>query len=234
MMHSDESDLHLALVPDGNRRYAQRRGIPPEDSHRIGADRAVDFVHWVDDFPQISRVTSWAISPRNHERRLDTEVDRLNGVYERYARSMAEAGSPIHSNEVDVRVIGDAAEVLDGAAYDAVQELVEATADYEGAVLALAFGYDAGYDVDRALDAARADGIDEPAYEDLAPYFELPPVDIFLRYGEDSAHTSGFAPMQQLRQTTLVFPGTNWPAAEKTDIEAALEQHHERTITEGA
>ncbi|MDY6765887.1 MAG: undecaprenyl diphosphate synthase family protein [Candidatus Nanohaloarchaea archaeon] len=226
-------ELHLAVIPDGNRRYAEAHGRHPEEGHVAGAETAVNLVQWVADYPEIAEVTAWALSPANYRKRSESEIDNLNHVYHTFAEELNSADSAIHGNEVRVQTIGDTT-VLEPHAQQAIDRLVTDTAGYDTPQLTLALNYDAAYDTDQALTAARQNGHSRPLTEDIRAHYEITEVDVLVRYGEDSAHLSGFAPAEQLRQATLYFPGQNWPAAQKSDIDAALEKHEDRTVTEGA
>ncbi|MFB6166858.1 MAG: undecaprenyl diphosphate synthase family protein [Candidatus Nanohaloarchaea archaeon] len=232
-MSEDIDDLHVAVIPDGNRSYAEERGLPRAEGHRIGGEKATDFLGWADDYPRISEVTAWALSPANYRKRPDKEIENLNSVYREYAEELNRDESMIHGKGMQVDIIGDSS-ILEEETQRSLRSLTEDTSDHGGMRLNLAVFYDSSYDIDQALENARSDGVDEPLSGDLKPYYEIDEVDVLVRYGEDSAHLSGFAPMQQLRRATLFFPGKNWPEAEKEDIDRALEEHDNRDKTRGA
>ncbi|MCJ7478582.1 MAG: undecaprenyl diphosphate synthase family protein [Candidatus Nanohaloarchaeota archaeon QJJ-7] len=225
--------LHLGIIPDGNRRYADSRGLGRGEGHLHGAERAVELLDWVSEYPFITEVTAWALSPANYRKRSDREVRNLNRVYAEIAQKMEEDGSRIHENEIRVETIGDLS-VLEENTRESIRDLKQGTSDYGERTLNLAFHYDSDYEIDQALESAREEGIEAPSHEDLRERYEISEVDILMRYGSDSSHLSNFAPMDRMRQATIVFPGKNFPEAEKSDIDRALERHYKRDRTEGA
>lgn len=222
-------DLHLVLIPDGNRRWARERGKKRLEGHMAGAEKLVETLEWTEDYPEIGKVTAWGLSRDNYDKRSEEEINDLNRVYERFLGRMADEGSTVHEYQIDVEYIGDLSVLQEGPRSE-LERLVESTEGYSGKELNIAVGYDyrdelAGYELEEDKDELR---------EQIREGSDLEKIDVFLRYGEGSPHLSGFAPMALLEDATLHFPGKNWPEAEESDIEEALEGHEDREHTRGA
>jgi short-chain Z-isoprenyl diphosphate synthase len=128
---------HLGLILDGNRRFAKAAGVQREIGYEFGIDKAHEVLQWCLELG-IPAVTIWVLSTDNVARDPE-EVAHLMKLFDREARNLAR-DPRIHGNRVRVRAIGQhgsfPTEVL-----NALKELEEATASYEGMLLNIAVGY---------------------------------------------------------------------------------------------
>lgn len=218
--------LHLAIIPDGNRRWARDRGKDEVEGHAAGIETAKNLWDWLDD-SDVRELTLWGLSRDNAERRSEAEIAHLNDLFADYAERLAEPGSKVHEQEVRVRVVGDPA-VLEERARSALQELEEATEGYDEGRFNIALGYDGRWDVAQAAERVDGDITEDAIADNLA----LPEIDIVVGYGDDRAHLSHLANWQ-VGYATLVFPRKNWPAAEEEDFRDAIERHRDRKKSRG-
>ncbi|MFB6076999.1 MAG: undecaprenyl diphosphate synthase family protein, partial [Candidatus Nanohaloarchaea archaeon] len=169
-------DVHVAVIPDGNRRYGRTEHDDAEQGHEDGTETAVDLVDWLDGFPQVGRLTLWGLSNANEEKRTDPELAHLNKLYRVYAEDMNKDDSRVHANDIRVEVVGDRDLLYDGSRA-ALEDLEADTAMYDGVELGLALGYDASWDVEQAVAAADDAYGDGTRYEE---FLEMPEVDILM------------------------------------------------------
>jgi short-chain Z-isoprenyl diphosphate synthase len=128
---------HLGLILDGNRRFARATGVQRDVGHSFGADKAHEVLQWCLELG-IPAVTIWVLSTDNASRDPD-EIAHILKLLEREALNLS-TDPRIHANRVRVRAIGQhggfPAHVL-----NALKELEEATASYDGMLLNIAVGY---------------------------------------------------------------------------------------------
>lgn len=230
-------DLHVAVIPDGNRRYGQRHADGAADGHEEGTETAVGLLDWLDDFPEVGRLTLWGLSNANAERRPRYEIDHLNDLYREYAEDLAGEDSRVHASDVRVEVVGDR-ELLRADARGALERLEEETRGYDRVELGAALGYSAAWDTRQAVESA------EEAYGDGTRYEEflaMPEVDVLMGYGPDRAHLSGFVPQERMVDATVYLVNHHnpdeeayWPEARREHLEDALEMHADRSHTRGS
>jgi undecaprenyl diphosphate synthase len=96
---------HIALIPDGNRRWAEARGKDPWEGHRIGIERFKEFLDWCYD-SGAEEVTAFSLSKENLGKRRSVEMDFLFGLYETNLREMLKSPQVI-DRQVRVRFVGD-------------------------------------------------------------------------------------------------------------------------------
>lgn len=81
-----EKNFHLAIVCDGNRRWARARGLMPWDGHRVAIENFRATIDWCRDNPRIGALTLWAFSTENWDRD-PKEVAELMRLFERFMRT---------------------------------------------------------------------------------------------------------------------------------------------------
>lgn len=128
---------HLGLILDGNRRFARASGVQNEIGYEFGVDKAHEVLQWCLELG-IPAATIWVLSTDNVAR--DPElVGHLMRLFDREARNLAR-DPRIHANRVRVRAIGQHGS-FPGHVLDALKELEQATAHYDGMLLNIAVGY---------------------------------------------------------------------------------------------
>jgi undecaprenyl diphosphate synthase len=224
-----EAPNHVAIIMDGNGRWAAARGLPRGEGHRRGVEALRRTVRAASDLG-IRVLTIFSFSAENWSRpRL--EILDLMGLLRRFIRhDLAE----LHRNGVRVRVIGE----LDGLAPDIkrlLQEAEELTEENDQLTLVVAFNYGARQEIARAakrLAQEVAAGRIEAASIDanrLAGHFDapdLPDPDLLIRTGGD-LRLSNFL-LWQAAYSELVFVPTYWPDFDRAQLEAAIVEFHQR------
>ena len=216
---------HVAIIMDGNGRWAARRLLPRLAGHRAGVE-AVKRVTRAGRELGIEALTLYAFSSENW-RRPEEEVRDLMGLLKRF---IADELDDLVAENVRLRVIGDyrrfSADVV-----ELVDRAIARTAANAGSTLVIALNYGAQAEIARAarvlaeqasagtLDPA---AIDEAAIEDLLETRDLPPLDLLIRTSGEQ-RLSNFL-LWQAAYAELVFTDTLWPDFDRAGLEAALAQ----------
>ncbi len=226
---------HVAIIMDGNGRWAKSRGLPRATGHQRGAEAVRRVVEGAREFG-ISYLTLYAFSSENWKRPA-SEVDDLMGLLRLYLRrELAE----LHRNDVRLRFIGDRT----GLARNIVSLLEESealTAGNGGLTLVIAFNYGShgeilraakGLAEDVAAGILRADEIDEVAFRQHLETVNIPDPDLLIRTSGEQ-RLSNFL-LWQSAYAELMFIDTLWPDFTKDSLREALNEYHHRERRFGA
>ncbi|MGB0934677.1 MAG: polyprenyl diphosphate synthase [Alphaproteobacteria bacterium] len=226
---------HIAIIMDGNRRWARARGLPVIEGHRQGLDalkRTVTALKKHD----VTCLTVYAFSSDNWKRSAD-EISGLMKVL-RYAlkREVAE----LHKNGIRLKIMGDRSrfptDIIDGL--DAAEEL---TKDNAAFTLTLCVNYGAREDITSAVkNIASAvqsgdinpDDITEELISKTLSSNDLPEVDLLIRTSGEE-RVSNFL-LWEISYTEMMFVKDNWPDFGQTHVDAAIENFKSRNRRFGA
>jgi undecaprenyl diphosphate synthase len=220
---------HVAIIMDGNGRWASARGLPRGEGHRRGVEALRKTVRAAGEMG-IRFLTIFSFSAENWSR-PPSEIRDLMGLLRRFIRNdLAE----LHQNGVRVRIIGERGD-LDPDIRRLLEEAEELTKNNIGLTLVVAFNYGARQEIARA--AARLaglvrDGLLDPSAitADLlgqnldAP--ELPDPDLIIRTSGEQ-RLSNFL-LWQAAYSELVFVPTYWPDFDRAALEGAIAEYHRR------
>jgi undecaprenyl diphosphate synthase len=226
---------HVAIIMDGNGRWATRRGMPRLFGHRAGAARVRDIVAACPDLG-ITALTLFAFSTENW-RRSAAEVRGLMALFRRYISTETVR---LHASDVRVRFIGDR-ERLDGKLVRLMQGLEDKTRDNRGLRLTVALNYGARDEMARAqrrLLAALAAGqvapgdVGEATLGRFLDTGDLPDVDLVIRTSGER-RISNFL-LWQSAYAEYDFVDTLWPDFTPADLERSLDRFQTRERRFGA
>ena len=212
---------HVAIIMDGNGRWAKQRHLPRAEGHRRGVE-AVRRVSRAAKDIGLEALTLYAFSTENWQRSED-EISSLMALMKRFILSDLEE---FKANNVRLRIIGDhSAFPPDVAAL--VDKALAETADNTGVILAVALNYGAQDEIARAAAKAAAKGavtIDAIAAElDTAG---MPPLDLLIRTSGE-VRLSNFL-LWQAAYAELYFTDVLWPDFTPEHLAAALEEFAQR------
>ena len=220
---------HVAIIMDGNGRWAKARGLPRVAGHRRGADAVRRVVRGAGELG-IPVLTLFAFSTENWTRPAD-EVNDLMGLLRHYLRNELEE---LHKNGARLRVIGN----RDGLAADIVRDIDQAqtmTRANTRIDVNICINYGAR---DEILQATRslvrrviageitADGIDEARFEQELLTAGVPDPDLLIRTSGEQ-RISNFL-LWQCAYAELVFVDTLWPDFGKEHLEQAIAEFRRR------
>jgi undecaprenyl diphosphate synthase len=225
----DDVPGHVAIIMDGNGRWAGKRGLPREEGHRAGAGPVREILKAAHAMG-IRYLTLYTFSSENWFRSA-SEVDSLFSLLVHYLDQETEE---LLRSGVRFQAVGDL-ERLPTFTREALAGATEATAQNSDITLTLALSYGAR---DELVEAARrlavkvADNklspkdITEPLFQDELWTAHLPDVDLLIRTGGEK-RISNFL-LWRLVYAELYFTDTLWPDFHKADLEAAVEDFRRR------
>jgi tritrans,polycis-undecaprenyl-diphosphate synthase [geranylgeranyl-diphosphate specific] len=229
----DGSPDHVAIIQDGNRRYARERGDDETDGHREGARTTERVLQWCHDLG-VEELTLYAFSTENFER-PPAEREHLFDLIESKLREFADK-EQVHENEVCIRALGEVDRLPDRV-QDAVAYAEGRTAGYDRFRLNVALAYGGRAEL---LGAARdtlgavADGSLDPAEVTVAEIerrlYARPvrDVDLIVRTGGDE-RTSNFLPWHANgNEAAVFFCAPYWPEFSKIDFLRAIRTYESR------
>src|SRR5271166_3801485 len=220
---------HVAIIMDGNGRWAAARGLPRGEGHRRGVEALRRTVRAAGDLG-IGFLTIFSFSADNWSRPL-TEIRELMALLRRFIRHDL---ADLHRNGVRVRVIGDR-ENLDIDIRRLLEEAEQLTRDNEKLVLVVAFNCGARQEIARAaqrLAAAVCAGdcaVTAVTTDKLASYLDapdLPDPDLIIRTSGEQ-RLSNFL-LWQAAYSELVFVPTYWPDFDRATLESAITEYRRR------
>ena len=226
---SFEVPRHVAIIMDGNGRWAAARGLPRIEGHRRGVEALRRTVRAAADLG-ISALTIFSFSSENWSRPL-SEISDLMGLLRRFIRKdLAE----LHKSNVRVRIIGER-KSLDRDICLLLQEAEDLTRGNDGLTLLVAFNYGARQEIANAARllaievAAGRLSADEVTPERLGSYLlapDIPDPDVIIRTSGEQ-RLSNFL-LWQAAYSELVFVSTNWPDFDRSTLEQAIAEYRRR------
>ena len=216
---------HIAIVPDGNGRWAERRGLPRLDGHQVGAENMHRMVEYLNEYP-IKYVTLYGFSTENWSR----PEEEVKGLFQLLAEFIEGTVSEIHQKGIKLRHIGRLDELPEDLQLT-IKRAVELTKNNSRMTLSVAFNYGGRVEI---LDAVRrlvADGvapqnINEELFASYLYTTDLPNVDLLIRTG-DELRLSNFL-IWQTTYSEYHFTKVLWPDFGKKDIDRALLSYSRR------
>lgn len=216
---------HVAIIMDGNGRWAVKRGLPRIEGHRRGVD-AVRRAVRISTELGIRHLTVYGFSAENW-RRPAQEVEDLFRLLRRFIRNDL---ADLHARNIRIRVIGDRAGLADDlrALLDEAQEVTHRNT---GLTLVVAFNYGGRQEIVRAVQAlARQvlegeldpDRIDMKAISDALDTGGIPDPDLVIRTSGEM-RTSNFLPWQTAYSEFVFLPDL-WPDFDDRSFRAAIDQ----------
>lgn len=214
---------HLAIIPDGNRRWAKKHSIAGQKKiYEQGSDKTFEILEAALDMG-IPHVTFWASSYTNLAGRPQQFVDAMEELYAQKFREMAKHPI-IHRNKVRVEIKGQWHELLKPETSEALQSVIDATTHYDNQLLTILVGYDGHHERGAATLALMKDSMagmvnlpsDAKAAETLLCNYawtgHLPKVDLVIRTGAwDDPHNSAAFLSFLTGDSQYAYPQVLWP-----------------------
>ncbi|MDP3785120.1 MAG: polyprenyl diphosphate synthase [bacterium] len=219
---------HVAIIPDGNRRWARLHGLQAYQGHRKGMDDTLEKILREARRARISHITAWAASRDNVLKRSAMEVKFLYKLFEEKFKKYL-TDKEIHENQVNIKVIGEWREFFPKSLQKVIGNLEEATKDYKNLFLTILMAYDGKREMAAAFKKAKSSGeeIDEKNLKDYLWTRNLPPVDLVIRTGGNPHWSAGFL-MWQTADSEFYFTQTLWPAFSTKEFQKAITEYNRR------
>ncbi len=221
-----EIPKHIAVIMDGNGRWARKRFLPRVAGHKRGVETVRDLVkHCVS--LNVEYLTLFAFSSENW-RRPREEVSFLMGLF---MHALKREVVKLHKNNIRLIMIGDRSR-FDNDLIAQIEVAEQLTANNSGLVLTIAANYGGRWDMLQAVNKMQ---LTQPEYigayqeEHLTPYLSMsyaPEPDLFIRTGGES-RISNFL-LWQLAYTELYFTDTLWPDFNEEALNLAIKSYQKR------
>ena len=225
---------HIVIIPDGNRRWAKKRGLPPFFSHRHGAKTAEKIFRAALDL-KIPYFTFWGSSLDNIVKRPAAEIDFLFKLFERYFKRSAK-DKEIHSRQIKISALGRWEKLFPEKAKKAIREAIEKTKNYKNYHLTFLLAYSGVDEMTTAIqriasilrtsdvpnidDNFRTSDVQKLVKNNLWTK-DLPPVDLVIRTGGEPHNSNGFM-MWDTADSQLYFTETLWPEFSVEEFKKAI------------
>jgi len=224
---------HIAIIPDGNRRWAKIKGVPLNEGHRIGAQTTQKIFEKALEL-KIPYLTFWAASYDNLIKRSKEEVSFLvRLINEEFQRLLGDAR--VHKNEVKIRILGRFREILPSKTLKIIEKLMEKTEKYD--IFSLTFllaynGTDEMVEAIKKITKAFKESTIKITGEAIKSFLwtrDLPPVDLVIRTGcEGDPHNSAGFMMWHTAYSQYYFTKTLYPEFTPEEFERAIKDLSER------
>jgi undecaprenyl diphosphate synthase len=214
---------------DGNGRWAERRGLPRLEGHRLGADSVRDVTRAARELG-VEALTLYAFSSQNWQR----PVEEVTGLMQLLRDYLIGERSEILDNAIRLDAIGDV-EKLPAIVREPLDELRAASAANHGMTLTLALSYGGRESIARAVRAAVRDAVagalapedvDVDRFASYLPTSRLPGVDLLIRSSGEQ-RISNFM-LWEIAYAELIFVDVLWPEFRRQHLFACLDQYAAR------
>ena len=222
---------HIAVIMDGNRRFAKNIGLVSDAGHFFGRDKVEDVLNWCLELG-IKNLTLYAFSTENFNR-PKKEVDRLMELCRTELHNAID-DARIHKNQVKVKVIGHL-ESLPKDVQDAAKKLMKETKQYTRHTLTIALAYGGREEIVQAIQKMAEDvkndtlpikDIDEKKVSSYLYTNGIPDPDLILRTSGEE-RISNFL-LWQMAYSEFYFSDVYWPALTKRDFLKAIRTYQIR------
>ncbi|RPJ53203.1 MAG: di-trans,poly-cis-decaprenylcistransferase [Methanobacteriota archaeon] len=226
--------IHVAIIQDGNRRFAKAFGVDTADGHRAGADTTERMLEWAQEIG-IKHITLYSFSTENFGRDA-SEVEELFALFSQRFEAVL-TDERVHRNGIRVRVFGERKR-LPRPLIEKIEAAEEATKGYSNHFLNVALAYGGRNEIVHAarslLTEVKAGRLSPEAIDTLMVERQLtdggylPPVDLIVRTGNEF-RTSNFLPwLANGNECVVYFCAPYWPVFRKIDLLRAIRVYDQR------
>lgn len=227
--------VHIAIIPDGNRRWAKARGLNPWDGHEAGAKNMEKIVEQAFKL-KIMSLSFWGSSLENLGKRPLQEKKALLRIYEKYFKKII-GSEEIHQNQARINIIGKWREQLPKKLVKILEDGTEKTKNYKNYNLNFFLVYSGD---DEMIGAVRniakkykpGQKITGATIKENLMTKELPPVDLLIRTGGDPHLSVGFM-MWDIANAQLYFSEKYFPDFGEKEFVGAVREYQRRERRHG-
>lgn len=229
MVENNTNLKHLAIIMDGNRRWAKENGVSVKDGHKAGAEKLSEFVKWCIEF-NIKYLTVYAFSTENWKRDKE-EVSDIMSLLNNYLSAKKDE---FYDSGIKVKMIG----VEDNINIDTlkkIKDIEEYTKNNNKIQLNIAFNYGGRREI---LDATKKivskvksgkisiEDIDEELFKENLYYGNIPDPDLMIRPGGDYRISNYL--LWEMAYSEFYFTKTYWPDFSKKLLEDIINNFNTR------
>jgi undecaprenyl diphosphate synthase len=217
---------HIAIIMDGNGRWAKQRLLPRVAGHRRGVETVREVIRGCVD-QGVEYLTLFAFSSENWRR----PADEVGFLMQLFLRALEQEVAKLHENRIRFRVVGDLSR-FEPRIVQLIRDAEAMTANNTRLTLTIAANYGGRWDIAQAVQKllqAKPTAALAFVPEDLTPHLSMsyaPEPDLFIRTGGEQ-RVSNFL-LWQLAYTELYFTDTLWPDFDRAALGAAIRSYQSR------
>ena len=219
---------HIAIILDGNGRWAKKRGMPRSFGHVKGCENLEDICEVAKELG-VKYLTVYAFSTENWKRSKE-EVDGLMKLFRNYLKKCIKISQ---KNNMRVKVIGDIT-AFDSDIQESIEKLEDFSKDFTDLHFQIALNYGSRDEITRAvnrmLEDQKAGKLETPVSEDtISDYLDtagIPDPDLMIRTSGE-LRLSNYL-LWQLAYSEFYFTDVPWPDVKKEELVKAIEKYNER------
>ena len=234
-MEKENMPNHIAIIMDGNRRWAKQKGLDPKLGHKEGAKALEKIVRYANKIG-LGYITVYAFSTENWKRTSD-EVGALMLLLQNY---LDEYSKRADTENIKVKVLGDISALPEGM-QKSINKCMERTKNNTGVTFNIALNYGGRDEIVKAVKIIseqvkegkiKVEDINEQLVSNNLYTAGQPDPDLLIRTSGE-LRTSNFLPWQ-IVYSEFVFVEKNWPDFEEKDLDEAIEIYQKRNRKFGA
>ena len=223
---------HIAIIPDGNRRWAKSKDKTPEQGHLEGFERTREIIEQA-FVGKVKNITFWGASLDNLAKRPQDEVKHLYKNFQNYIKAIL-TYKEIHTQKIKINVLGKWQELFPQPLIKVIQKAIDSTKDYSNYNLTFLLGYNGDEEMLQAIKAISDQKSANPNLEitsDLVKKSlytkDLPPVDLLIRTGGEPHNSVGFM-MWDTANAQYYFTDINYPDFTIQEFDKAIAEYNTR------
>lgn len=220
---------HVAIIPDGNRRWAKSHGKSLVEGYMAGIDKVMESLEWGREL-EVRQMTFWGLSTENLDRNK-LELETLMRLFD-FKLKEAMDRTDFHENKIRLRVFGNR-ELLPANIRNYISKLEDSTKDYSNYFVNVLLGYGGRQELVAACNAVlqdyqakRINRIDEKNLPNYLYTKELTDPDLIIRTSGEQ-RLSGFLPWQSA-YSEFYFSKCMWPEFTKKEMTVAIDDYSKR------
>ena len=234
-LNKENLPVHIAIIMDGNRRWAKEKDLETKQGHKEGAENLKRIAKYANEIG-IKYLTVYAFSTENWKR-TEEEVGALMFLLKWYLNDLLNSSD---LDNVKINVLGDITR-LDPGIQKLILKLEDKTKDYTGLKLNIAFNYGGRDEITRAVKSIATsvknneisvEDINEDLISNTIYTAGMPDPDLLIRPGGEK-RISNFLPWQ-LSYTEFIFTDKYWPDFNRDDLDEAILEYERRNRKFGA
>jgi len=220
---------HIAVIPDGNRRWARKEGVSLLEGYKKGIEKLENLLRWCRD-SNVKMLTLWGFSTEN----IGRERKEIKSLFSLFDSKLIEAlkSDEYHRKKVRVRFLGKK-DMFPKSIRQKIEKLERSTKNYDSLFLTIMLGYGGRQEIVDAISSivedakkGRIKNVNERLVSDYLYTSGLPNPDLVIRTSGEQ-RLSGFLPWQSA-YSELYFSKKLWPDFSKADFKKAVDAYSKR------
>ena len=214
---------HIAIIMDGNRRWAKEKGLPSAIGHKKGVDALKATMRACDDFG-IKYLTVYAFSTENWNRK----PEEVNFLMDLLGQTLKNELKEMHENNVVISFIGDTTKLSDKL-QSILKNAVETTKDNTGVNLQIAFNYGSRAEIVKAVQKIVDSGINEITEDVISKHLyteNIPDPDLLIRTGGEMRISNYL--LWQIAYSEFIVVPEFWPDFNKEKLAECIKEFNRR------